>query len=144
LASTRVLTSGPGDATASAQREELLLELAAGDHLNGVIEDQGPQRFGAPTSLPSAQHVPDRSHIEEAEHLRPVPGAFDAPFVDDRGEVDERPRHGRAGDPLVLRPLLGVEASRAMNVDAVPDMTRGCGHVDRGAGSRPEIPQRRR
>jgi hypothetical protein len=73
-----------------------------------------------------------------------VPGALQALVVNDGTKVQERARDRRAGASVVLRSLLGFETSRQVHVDAGAAVTAArCGHVDEGARSGPEVPERR-
>jgi hypothetical protein len=122
-----------GESQAAAQGQECLLEFALRRRASDVVLLEQLLDFpGAGARAVASKLVLDRVEVEYFERLRLVEGSLERSTLDHLGEVQQRPRDGRAGDSVFDGDIGCGQGGRTVDVDAVVLAGRAArdGHID--------------
>jgi hypothetical protein len=122
-----------GQTAAAAEREEGLLELAAGQRRRALLGcKQGFQCSGFPTSC-AFQGVLDAAWRDQLQDVRLLQRPLDSSRRGHRAEVDQRPGDGRDRNAAEDGDVARVEVAHAVEIDAAALWPAAAGrdrHVD--------------
>ncbi len=116
---------GSREVAHAAQREKALLELLACERAPRaqVGEDLGEPVGAAPAAGPR-QHIVDGPQIEHPEDFRLLASPLEPAPIEDRREVEQRPRDARAADAVDRFDVAGKQRRARVRVDARKPPTR--------------------